>query len=65
MPKLLIDRQAEVTVLTLNRPEVHNNVDRELAVALAEAIVAFGANAGQKVLVVTGRARRRFVRGRI
>ena len=29
--KLLVERQDAVTLLTLNRPEVHNNVDDELA----------------------------------
>ena len=48
MSKLLVDRRGAVTVLTLNRPEVHNNVDRELAIALAEAITAFGADQAQR-----------------
>lgn len=54
MPKLLIERRDAVTLLTLNRPEVHNNVDAELAMALADAIDTFAADDGQKVLVVTG-----------
>lgn len=29
MTKLLVDRQGPVRVLTLNRPEVHDNVDDE------------------------------------
>ena len=54
MSKLLIERHGEVTLFTLNRPEVHNNVDKELAVLLAEGIMEFGADDSQKVLVITG-----------
>ena len=34
MSKLLIEKHGAVTLFTLNRPEVHNNVDDELAVLL-------------------------------
>ena len=44
MSKLLVERQDAVTVLTLNRPEVHNNVDDETAMLLADAIDAFAAD---------------------
>src|SRR5207237_7166128 len=54
MPKLLVEHRGPVTLLTLNRPEVHNSVDAELAVALGEAIEAFAADTGARVLVVTG-----------
>src|SRR5437899_8236239 len=54
MPKLLVEHRGPVTLLTLNRPEVHNSVDAELAVALGEAIEAFAADAGARVLVLTG-----------
>ena len=50
MPKLLVERRDAVTVLTLNRPEVHNNVDDETAMALADAVDAFAADDGAKVL---------------
>jgi enoyl-CoA hydratase len=52
-----------VRVLTLNRPEVHNCVDGETAVALAEAILAFAADPAVHVLVVTGAGRRAFCSG--
>jgi enoyl-CoA hydratase len=54
MSKLLIERDGEVTLFTLNRPEVHNNVDADLAVELAEGIMAFGDDEAAKVLVITG-----------
>lgn len=54
MSKLLIEKQGAVTLLTLNRPEVHNNVDDELACLLADAIIDFGNDAAQSVLVIAG-----------
>ena len=63
MSKLLVERRDAVTVLTLNRPEVHNNVDRDLAVALAEAISAFGEDDDASVLVVTGAGEKAFCAG--
>lgn len=63
MSKLLIEKQGAVTLLTLNRPEVHNNVDDELAMALADAIIAFGEDDTQNVLVVTGAGDQTFCAG--
>ena len=63
MSKLLVERHDAVTVLTLNRPEVHNNVDDETAMLLADAIDAFAADDGAKVLVITGAGDRTFCAG--
>jgi enoyl-CoA hydratase len=63
MPKLLIERDGEVTLFTLNRPEVHNNVDADLAVELAEGIIAFRDDDAAKVLVITGAGDRTFCAG--
>jgi enoyl-CoA hydratase len=52
--KVLVERRGSITVLTLNRPEVHNCIDGETAVALGSAVQAFAADAGQRVLVITG-----------
>jgi len=52
--KVLTERRGAVTIVTLNRPEVHNCVDGETAGALGAAIDAFAADAGANVLVVTG-----------
>ena len=54
MPNLLVEKRDAVTLFTLNRPEVHNNVDRDLAIALAENIDAFAKDDDAKVLVITG-----------
>jgi enoyl-CoA hydratase len=54
VPNLTVEKQDHVTVFTLNRPEVHNNVDQDTAIALAENIEAFVADDTAKVLVVTG-----------
>ena len=54
MSNLLVEHRGPVTLLTLDRPEVHNSVDAELAVALGEAIETFAADNGASVLVLTG-----------
>ena len=54
MSKLLVEKRDKVTLLTLNRPEVHNNVDAELACLLADAIDDFGRDDTQHVLVIAG-----------
>lgn len=63
MSKLLIDRRRGVTLLTLNREPVHNNVDDELAMELADAIIAFREDEDAKVLVVTGAGDKTFCAG--
>jgi len=63
MSKLLIERDGDVTLFTLNRPEVHNNVDADLAVELAEGIMAFSDDDAAKVLVVTGAGGETFCAG--
>ena len=52
--QVLIDKRGQVTLLTLNRPEKHNNVDADTACELADAIDAFGADTEARVLVITG-----------
>jgi len=54
MQRLLVQRRARLTVLTINRPEAHNCIDAETAVAIAGAIVAFADDPDARVLVVTG-----------
>lgn len=63
MAKLLVEQRGPVTVLTLNRPEVHNCVDAETAVALAEAIERFAATEAARVLIVTGAGDKAFCSG--
>lgn len=61
--KLLAEPRGPVTVVTLNRPEVHNCIDAETAGLLAEAIRAFAADGSARVLVVTGAGGRAFCSG--
>lgn len=63
MTKLLTERQGGVTLLTLNKPEVHNNVCHELACELADAIDAFSKDDAAKVMVLTGAGDRTFCAG--
>jgi enoyl-CoA hydratase len=54
MQRLLVERHARVTVLTINRPQDHNCINAETAVAMARSIVAFAGDPDARVLVVTG-----------
>ena len=63
MSKLLVEHRPGATLLTLNRPAVHNNVDDELAMQLADAIIAFGEDKDSSVLVVTGAGDQTFCAG--
>jgi len=63
MAKLLSERRGPVTVLTINRPDVHNCVDGETAAALATSIDAFARDPNARVLVVTGAGDKSFCSG--
>ncbi|WP_339634347.1 enoyl-CoA hydratase/isomerase family protein [uncultured Sneathiella sp.] len=52
--KLIFDRQDAVTTITLNRPEVHNALDRELSAELKEAILAVRADRECRVMILRG-----------
>jgi len=52
---VLIERQAPLLIVTINRPESRNAVDGPTAQALAEAFRAFEADAELKVAILTGR----------
>ncbi len=49
-----VDRDGPVTVVTIDRPEARNAVDRPTATALAAAFRAFDADDAQSVAVLTG-----------
>ena len=51
---LHVDRHGPVTVVTIDRPERRNAVDRDTADALLEAFEAFDADDGAAVAVLTG-----------
>ena len=61
--KVEVERRDAVTVLTINRPEVHNAVDGETAEMITEAIEAFATVDGARVLVVTGAGGKAFCSG--
>lgn len=52
--KLIFDRQDTVTTITLNRPEVHNALDRELSAELKDAILAVRADRECRVMILRG-----------
>lgn len=54
MSKVLVERNNHITVLTINRPEVHNCIDGETAASISDAVRSFAADDGARVLVVTG-----------
>jgi enoyl-CoA hydratase/carnithine racemase len=56
-------RDGGVVVLTIDRPEVHNCVDTETATGLEDAVRAFDADDGQRVLVLTGAGTKAFCSG--
>lgn len=49
-----IEQQNRVTIVTINRPDVRNAVDRTTAEQLEEAFVVFDSNADSDVAVLTG-----------
>jgi len=56
MDTVVVERRDEVTVVTINRPEVRNAVDRPTAEALADAFRDFDADPSAAVAVLTGAA---------
>jgi enoyl-CoA hydratase/carnithine racemase len=53
-PVLLCSDDDGVRTLTLNRPRRKNAINRELWIALAEALIAAGKDSGVRALVITG-----------
>ena len=60
---LLTERRDAVTVLTVNRPEVLNSLNRETLGEIADAVRRFRDDADQGVLIVTGAGEKSFVAG--
>jgi enoyl-CoA hydratase len=63
MAKVEVEKQAAVSIVTLNRPEVHNAIDGETADMLTRAIEGFEADANARVLVLTGAGGKSFCAG--
>lgn len=63
MPALLYEKNDGVARITLNRPEVHNAMDAEMMVRLAEAWQDFAADDAVRVAIITGAGDRAFSAG--
>lgn len=57
------ETEDQVAIVTINRPEVRNAIDRPAAEALAQAFRRFDADDSLSVAVLTG-GERHFLRGR-
>lgn len=53
-PKLIIEKSGQVTTWTLNRPEVHNALDKELSAALNAAARELRQDRDCRILVIQG-----------
>ena len=60
---LLVEQREAFTVLTVNRPEVLNALNRETLGEIGEAARRFAADPGQGVLIVTGAGDKSFISG--
>jgi len=63
MAKVEVERKGAVTVVTVNRPVVHNCFDGETADLMTSAIEGFAADGDARVMVVTGAGGRAFCSG--
>jgi enoyl-CoA hydratase/carnithine racemase len=61
--ELLMERRGDVLWLTLNRPHVHNALNRALTSALVEAFAAASADDTLRAVVLTGAGERTFCSG--
>jgi len=52
--KLIVSHDGPVTTITLNRPEVHNALDRELSAELNAAVKDVAVDRGCRVLILRG-----------
>jgi enoyl-CoA hydratase len=60
---VVVERSGPVITLRLNRERAANAINVEMALAIAEAVEAFAADDGARVLVVTGTGDRAFCAG--
>jgi len=60
---ILVEKRGAVTVLSVNRPEKLNAIDRATLVEISEALHAFAADPAQGALVLTGAGPKAFVAG--
>ncbi len=60
---LLVERRGAVTVLTVNRPDKLNAIDRAVLEEISVAVREFAADVTQGVLIVTGAGPKAFIAG--
>ena len=63
MPKVLYEKRDEIAYITLNRPEVHNAIDRETDELLFEAWSDFRDDPEVRLAIITGAGDRAFCAG--
>lgn len=63
MPALLYEKKGQIAYITLNRRDVHNALDAEVVVRLADAWKEFAADDSLRVAVITGAGDRAFSAG--
>src|SRR3990172_9891819 len=63
MPAVIYEKKGHIARLTLNRPEVHNAMDAEVIVRLAEAWQDFAADDSLWVAIITGAGDKAFCSG--
>ena len=63
MPAILFEIRDNIAYLTLNRPQVHNAINPELMVSLAEAWKRVAADDSIRVVIVTGAGDKAFCSG--
>ena len=61
--KVRSERRDAVTIITIDRADVHNAVDSETAQGLEDAVRAFDADAAARVMILTGAGKKAFCAG--
>ena len=57
MPTILLEKQGAVATLTLNRPDVLNALDRQMALELGEAVTELTDDDNVRAVVMKGAGR--------
>ena len=60
---VLVDRRADITIITINRPEARNAVDARVHEAVGDALEAADADCDVRAVIVTGAGNRTFCAG--
>ncbi len=63
MPAVLYEKRDQIARITLNRPDVHNALDAEMVVRLADAWKDFATDDSLRVAIITGAGERAFSAG--